>query len=306
MAIAEEEKGEEMVKAAIQYQYRKESMPAHFDAQLIDGLPNSPGVYYFWGENKEPLYIGKSINIRKRVLSHFTADHKSSREMKICQQTRNITFDKTPGELSALILESQKVKALQPVYNRKLRRVKTFFSIHLNEADEGILKPDILPVTELPGIKTKLYGLFASNKKATQAIEAICDEHNLCYIVCGLERGSNRGCSSHQLKKCRGYCVGKQSSLQHNVKMLEGMGNLALQTWPYDGPIAITESDKEGNHKHLIVNNWCLLGIADSLDEIFGILNGNTNPQLDKDSYRYLVKIIFGKSSSVVIRQLTL
>lgn len=306
MTIAEEEKGEELVKAAIQHQYRKESMPAHFDEHLIDGLPNSPGVYYFWGEKNELLYIGKSINIRKRVLSHFTADHKSSREMKMCQQTRNITFDKTTGELTALILESQKVKSLQPVYNRKLRRVKTFYSIYLSEADGGVLKPEILPVTELPGNKTKLYGLFASSKKALQAIKEICDEHNLCYIVCGLERGCNRACSSHQLKKCRGFCVGKQSSLQHNVKIMEGLGRLALKTWPYDGPIAITESDVDGNHKHLIVDNWCIIGIADSHDEIYDILSGDANPQLDKDTYQYLVKSIFGKSSSVVIRPLNL
>jgi DNA polymerase-3 subunit epsilon len=108
MKIAEEEKGEELVRAAIKHQYRKESMPAGFDASIMDGLPNTPGVYYFWGENKALLYVGKSISIRKRVLSHFTADHKSSREMKICQQTRNITFDKTAGELSALILSNQK------------------------------------------------------------------------------------------------------------------------------------------------------------------------------------------------------
>ncbi len=104
MEIAEQEKGEANIKAAIQHQYRKESMPAGFDASIMDGLPNSPGIYYFWGENQELLYIGKSISIRKRVLSHFTADHKSAKEMKVCQQTRNVTFEKTAGELSALIL----------------------------------------------------------------------------------------------------------------------------------------------------------------------------------------------------------
>ena len=206
---------------------------------MIDELPNWPGVYYFWGENKELLYIGKSISIRKRVLSHFTADHKSSREMKICQQTRNITFDKTAGELSALILESRKVKQLQPIYNRKLRLVSAFYSIRLEEQPDGLLTPQIFSIADMLLTREKLYGLFPSNKKAKQTIQSICDEHNLCYRVCGLEKSNSRACSSHQVRKCKGYCVGKQLAIQHNVKLLETLGALALKTWPYGGPVSI-------------------------------------------------------------------
>lgn len=302
ITIAEEEKGEELVKAAIKYQYRKESMPANFDSELIHGLPNSPGVYYFWGENKELLYIGKSINIRKRVLSHFTADHKSSREMKICQQTRNITFDKTAGELSALILESKKVKELQPIYNRRLRRVTNFYSIYLEEGKNGILTPQIFAVTEIPCHRKKLYGLFPSTKKALQAIQSISDEHSLCYHVCGLEKASNRACSSHQLKKCKGYCIGKQNALVHNINMLQGMAGLSLKTWPYKGPVALVEKSQYGGKEHhLIIDNWCILGIAESPTDYTEILNNTPAPQIDKDIYRYLVKAVFAKESAVKV-----
>lgn len=297
MAIAEEEKGEALIKDAILHQYRKESFPAHFDSNLIAGLPNDPGVYYFWGENKELLYVGKSINIRKRVLSHFTADHKSSREMKICQQTRNITFDKTVGELTALILESEKVKQLQPIYNRRLRRVKTFYTIVLQEDAKGALCPQVIPVDTVPKENSKLYGLFPSNKKAVQAIQSICDEYSLCYVICGLEKPSSRACSSHQLKKCQGYCVGRQLALQHNVKLVEGMQRLALKTWPYDGPIAIVEANAEGNKKYLLVNNWCLIDIVDSPYDFADALENKTGFRLDKDTYRYLVKFVFFKTS---------
>lgn len=300
MTIVEEEKGEELVRAAVKHQYRKESMPAGFDASIIDGLPNSPGVYYFWGENKELLYVGKSISIRKRVLSHFTADHKSSREMKICQQTRNITFDKTAGELSALILESKKVKELQPLYNRRLRRVSHFYSIGLAEANDGLLTPQIFSVSEMPSNTKKLYGLFPSVKKAKEAIQSISDEHSLCYQVCGLEKFTSRACTSHQLKKCKGYCVGKQPALIHNVKILQGFSALSLKTWPYDGPVALVEKPQEGESEHhLIVDNWCILGVAESAADYEEILNSNPAPKIDKDIYRYLVTTIFAKKSPV-------
>ena len=307
MTIAEEEKGEELVRAAVKHQYRKESIPAGFDASIIDGLPNTPGVYYFWGENKELLYVGKSISIRKRVLSHFTADHKSSREMKICQQTRNITFDKTAGELSALILESKKVKELQPLYNRRLRRVTNFYSICLAEGKEGVLTPQIFSVSEMPNSTQKLYGLFPSVKKAKEAIQSISDEHSLCYQVCGLENPSSRACSSHQLKKCKGYCVGKQPALIHNVKMLQGFSALSLKTWPFDGPVALVEKTGEGESEHhLLINNWCILGVAESAEDYEEILKNNPTPQIDKDIYRYLVATIFARKSARAVNCISL
>lgn len=302
MLIAEEEKGEDQILMAIKHQYRKESMPAGFDAKLIDDLPNTPGVYFFWGENKELLYVGKSINIRKRVLSHFTADHKSSREMRICQQTRNITCEQTSGELSALILESKKVKELQPIYNRKLRRVSTFYSIHLAEGEGGVLLPKILSVAEMPQSRNKFYGLFASQKRAKEAIQSLSDEHGLCYQVTGVENSGSRACSSHQVKKCRGYCVGKQHALQHNVKLVEALAKLALKTWPYDGPIALVEQNRQSEKEHhLVIDNWCILGIAESAEEHAGILMGNPVPQIDRDIYRYLVAAIFTKATGVKI-----
>jgi DNA polymerase-3 subunit epsilon len=302
ITIAEQEHGEEKVKAAVKHQYRKESIPAHFDSGLIDGLPNTHGVYYFWGENKELLYIGKSVNIRKRVMSHFTADHKSSKEMKICQQTRNVTYETAPGELSALILESRKVKELNPIYNRKLRRVHNFYSIYLEEGSGGILIPKIISISEMPVGLKKLYGLFASNKKAKDTIQSVSDEYGLCYQVAGLEKLNKRGCSSHQLKKCKGYCVGKQSAIAHNVKLLEGLSAFSLKTWPYDGPVALIEKlDNESAEYHLIIDNWCVFGTAYSSQDYLGLLEGSIKPHIDKDIYRYLVTAMFSKKSRINI-----
>jgi DNA polymerase-3 subunit epsilon len=305
MMIAEGEHGAEKIKSAIAHQYRKESLPAGFDPGLIAELPSTPGVYYFWGENNALLYIGKSINIRKRVLSHFTADHKSSREMKICQQTRNITFDKTAGELTALILESKKVKELNPIYNRRLRRVSRFHSIYLEEGENGILIPQIISLSEMPVGRKKLYGLFPSNKKAKDSIQAISDEHKLCYQVCGLERFAKRACTSHQLKKCEGYCLGKQTAIIHNLKLLQGLSTLALKTWPYQGPIALIEKCKHnGTEQHLLIDNWCIMGIAESVEDYSEILGKTPSPEIDRDIYKYLVNTIYSKSLSVKVKPL--
>ncbi len=305
ITIAEAEHSEARIKAAIKNQFGKDSLPAGFNSELMDGLPNTPGVYYFWGENKELLYIGKSVSIRKRVLSHFTADHKSAKEMKICQQTRNITFDKTAGELSALILESNKIKELQPIYNRKLRRVSTFYSIYLDEGGDGVSIPKTLPASAIPSGAKKLYGLFPSNKKAKDAIQSICDEHKLCYQLCGMEKRNNRACSSHQLKKCSGYCVGKQTAVAHNIKLLMGLSALSLKTWPYNGPIALIEkSQNDETENHLIIDNWCILGTTDCANDYSEIIDNSSSPEIDKDIYRYLLGALYRKKSSLKITPL--
>ncbi|MBE8717519.1 exonuclease domain-containing protein [Cellvibrio polysaccharolyticus] len=296
--IAEEENSAEKVRAALQSQNRRGSLPVGFDPALVEALPNSPGVYYFWGEAKELLYIGKSINIRKRVLSHFTADHRSSKEMKICQQTRHITFDQTSGELTALILESQKIKALQPLYNRKLRRVSNLYSIQLEDAGNNTLVPKIVSLNDNLVGRSKLYGLYPSAKNAKQDIQTLCDQHGLCYQLAGLEHPGNRACTSHQLKKCAGYCIGKSSVLIHNVKMLEGFSALALKAWPYDGPVVLIEPDQhQESATHLLIDNWRILGVAQSEADYADILNGANAQPLDKDIYKYLVSAILGKAS---------
>nr|WP_324259096.1 exonuclease domain-containing protein [Cellvibrio fontiphilus] len=299
MQIAEREKTAAELNDAIAAQQRNTAMPTGVDASLIDELPNGPGIYYFWGEQRELLYIGKSVDIRKRVLSHFTADHKSAKEMTICQQTRSITYEQTAGELSALILESKKVKALQPLYNRKLRRVSQFYTIELVEQDQ-LLSPRIIPINQFLPAQQKVYGLFPAAAKAKHTLQQLCEQHNLCYQVCGIEAGSNRACTSYQLKKCQGFCVGKEKALQHNVKLLHALAQQALKTWPYTGAVALIEKNTgNGMEQHLLIKNWCILGIAESSADYNDILEHNVAPQIDKDIYRYLVKAIYRPSPQI-------
>lgn len=307
LEIAEEEHGIEKFRQAIKNQYRQESLPAQLDSAVIARLPNRPGVYYFWGENKELLYIGKSISIRKRVLSHFTSDHKAAKEMRICQQTRDITWDTTAGELSALILESQKIKQLQPIFNRKLRWQSNLHAISLEENAMGWLTPQVRLARESIRSHKKIYGLFPSIKKAKEAIKLISDEYQLCYCACGLEPVSNRPCLRYQLKKCGGLCAGVQHYLNHNIQMLQGFAELALKTWPYPGPVALIESqDNEEQARHLIIDNWCVLGTTSNEFDYQDIIEGAVAPSLDKDIYKYLVDAILGESSKVKISPIVL
>ena len=76
---------------------KRPSLPAGLDPTFLDEIPGSAGVYLFHGENDLPLYIGKSVTLRARVISHFSGDHASSRAMRIGQQVRRVEWMETAG-----------------------------------------------------------------------------------------------------------------------------------------------------------------------------------------------------------------
>lgn len=113
------------------------SLPSHLDPDLVDQLPTSHGVYIFYGENDSPLYVGKSNNLRKRVLSHFSGDHARGKDMSLSLQVRRIDWIETAGEIAALLKESELVKKLLPSHNMRLRRNKELCSWRLSPHSGG-------------------------------------------------------------------------------------------------------------------------------------------------------------------------
>jgi DNA polymerase-3 subunit epsilon len=97
------------------------SLPSRLEGFSIDTLPTTAGVYLFYGGADAPLYVGKAINLRRRVLSHFSGDHAAPRELELSQQIERIEWRETSGELGALLLEARLVKELEPAFNRQLR-----------------------------------------------------------------------------------------------------------------------------------------------------------------------------------------
>jgi hypothetical protein len=88
----------------------------------VDDIPDTPGVYIFYGEGPVPLYVGKSVSMRTRVLAHFQSAAKVAREMRIAQEIRRVEWHDTAGELGALLLQTRLLQTLKPRYNRKTQK----------------------------------------------------------------------------------------------------------------------------------------------------------------------------------------
>jgi len=276
------------IEAALRAQNAHPSLPPHLDASIVDELPEAPGVYLFYGENNLPLYVGKAKDIRQRVLSHFAADHKSAKEKAIAQQVRRIDWMETAGEIGALLKEAALVKELQPGLNRQLRKNDEVCSWVLVDEGDGWLRPELRSAREAEfSLRSACYGLFKTKKEATDVLRALADSHNLCDTLLGLEKGvPGKPCFGHQIKRCKGACVGREPLAKHSMRLVGALSGLKLVAWPYAGPALI----REGEEAHL-VDKWCYLGTVKSEADMHALLAAS-RPPFERDTYKILAKYV--------------
>ncbi|MDA8258802.1 MAG: exonuclease domain-containing protein [Betaproteobacteria bacterium] len=264
------------------------SLPADLDPAAIDDLPQGAGVYLFYGENDLPLYVGKSKELKKRVLAHFVADHAAAKEINLAQQVRRIECIETGGEIGALLKEAALIKQLQPMHNRTLRRNDELCFWQLVEERAGEWRPQLLPTSELGSRQQEqLFGPFKSAREAKRTLTELAKEHRLCLALLGLEKVKpGKPCFAHQLQQCKGTCVGKEPVSFHSARLMAALGRHRLEPWPFAGPAWI----REGDELHLI-DRWRHLGTARGEADLPDLLDAPV-PDFDRDAYRILLKAV--------------
>jgi len=148
------------------------SFPANISAEEVDQLPEDIGVYYFKNEKDQTIYIGKSKNIRKRVLQHFQNDKDALRFKKMKEQIHSIDYQITGSELIAEIVESGEIKRFMPEYNRAQKRKKYRFGLFVEEDKDGymrldcrLLNPDRRPFIQFTRKRSAEKALLGIRKK---------------------------------------------------------------------------------------------------------------------------------------------
>lgn len=289
--------GHERLLGAIHQLTASVSLPPNINQSLIDSIPDTPGCYMFYGEHNAPLYIGKSIAMRSRVMSHFQSALTVRKEMKLALQVFNIEWIQTSGELTALILESKLIKERMPSMNVKLRRSKDLCAWQLHEESNGLHKPVLVTHNQLdPGLQNNLFGLFYSKNEAHAYLAALAKKHRLCEALLGLEKAiDGKPCFGYQVKQCDGACIGKVSIDWHNLKLKAALNAVKVQVWPYDGAIAIQDGESM-----VVIDKWCYLGVAANHDELLS-LQKTANVEFDLDIYKIVKKAINGSHMHKVI-----
>lgn len=292
------------IEAAIAQQIHRPAIPRNIAQQAVNDLPASPGVYIFEDEAGQPLYVGKSINVRQRVLDHFSRDHAQSKEFKIAQTVHHVRSEQTSGELSALLLESRLVKDLQPVFNRQLRRMSKLLLVKQVVDDGGYITVELEESSAIDPVSAGLIlAVYPSRMRAKDALSELTKTFDLCPKLLGLEK-IRGACFSYQLHKCRGACVGKETAENYNQRLLTAFEHQRIRAWPYKGPMLVEEQHAGQAYYGIVVDKWCILSEITQEPFCEPVIKAH-DFAFDLDTYKILQTYLTHKLRHLNIKPLT-
>lgn len=272
---------------------KESKLPENISLSRLNDLPEACGVYYFHNQRGEVVYVGKSINIRKRVAEHF-ADQ-SPKAAKLQQLVDDITYEITGSELAALLLESYEIKRLSPSVNRAQRQRQFPYVIHSYYNDAGYLCFDIAEVaTVRQRNQLRVLSEYPKLSHARGRLLHVLQANELCACFTSIQTGKGP-CFNYHLKQCKGACIGAEATNDYNARAEEAMQSLSYafdqdffildqgrtrQEWA----VFLIENGDFGGFGYIDKDDW--QGNADALRDCLRRYQGN--PEITRIILRHL------------------
>ncbi len=184
----------------------------HLDLSKIDSIPEEPGVYYFFNEAGDLIYIGKSRNLQERIRTHLS-NNTSARAMEMRDIIADIDWEVTGSELIALLKESSEIKKNKPVYNRAQRSSYFQWGIFSSSDRAGYIN---FRYSQVKTDDTPL-SVFTSREKAKSKLLALVEKYELCQKLTGLY-DTDGPCFHFHVGICHGACCGKEPAAKYNER----------------------------------------------------------------------------------------
>jgi excinuclease ABC subunit C len=174
--------------------------------KIVEGVPESPGVYIMKDAEGHIAYVGKANNIRKRVLSHFHRSD-SEKDLLLSSNTSSIEFIATPTEVEALLLENNLIKKHKPRYNIRLRDDKSYPFIKLSLSDKFPTVTITRRITDDGSVYFGPMGDVGGARSTLKLVRRILPIRN-CTRAIETSAKKQRPCLEFQLKQCSAPCAG--------------------------------------------------------------------------------------------------
>lgn len=267
------------------------TLPPQLPAEILERLQTGPGAYVFYDQAGTPLYVGKSVAIRDRVLGHFSPHRSAGVDMRLARQTARVEPHPTSGELGALLLELELIKTLHPLWNQRATKRQGFIALRRQRNRQGYTTVQLTPLETASAHPSTIVGIFKSQSQAQTWLHEHARAHQLCLRLLGLER-SKGACFLSQVGICLGACQGRESAIRYNARMALAFSHRPIRAWPYSGPIAIEEQNVVAERGELMVfDQWRLLHALrydhESVSEWL-----TPHPQFDYEIYRVLTRYL--------------
>lgn len=181
-------------------------------SQIAHTIPIDPGIYKYFDEKSELIYVGKAKSLRKRVSSYFTKTFTTYKTHELVQRIRRIEFTIVNSEQDAFLLENSLIKQFQPRFNINLKDDKTYPYI--------VIKNEPFPRVFLTRRKisdgSEYLGPFTSVGKVRELLDFV--KGNIQLRTCQLnlsenniKKGKYKVCLEYHLGNCKGPCQGLQT-----------------------------------------------------------------------------------------------
>ncbi len=224
MILAKEE-NHEKVKTLINMGIKESRLPQGISLDKIHALPEACGVYYLHDKTGQVIYVGKSINIKKRIADHF-ADP-STKGQTLQKAVADISFEITGSELVALLLESHEIKRLKPSVNRAQRQIRFPFAIKAYHNEAGYLCYEVIRNSAKARKEFDIVSEYPSLSRAKGRLNHLVKKFELCAGYCHLHH-TRGACFHYHLKQCHGACIGEEEVQNYNERAEEA--RLQLRT----------------------------------------------------------------------------
>jgi len=229
-------------------------LPPNLDKSEFDKLPAKAGVYYFLDGRSNVIYVGKAVNIKKRIAGHFTGEAREWNRSNIRNEIHHITYELTGNELIALIFESQEIRRLWPKYNLAQKVRTEEWGVFDYEDRAGLLRFSVNTVSR--GARPLIS--FSSKGDAWNFMWEKVREYDLCPKLSGLQLSKGL-CFSYQTGECKGACMGVESMKKYNKR-----AQAALESFTDQGEsLAILGRGRKNNERSLVlIENGVYLGFG--------------------------------------------
>lgn len=271
---------------------------------MLEGLPDAQGVYIYFGEGDETLFVGRATSLRARVMEQFAMIERKGKEGELVRAVRRLDWVETPGELAAMLLERELALAHRPRHNRlpAVADEACALSVELRRRSPPLIRAVPIDGTD-PATWQWLYGAFRGRKEADAVLRELAANYALCPRRLGLEAGAGE-CSARRAGRCAGVCVRRETPEEHDERLLGALAPIGPGPWPWNGPVVVAErSQHTGDEGFQVFDRWCHLGSADSREALATLLGDLPPPAFSLDVWRLFTRWRAQPGSEACIEQ---
>lgn len=240
--LLEKDSGKEIISTYVKELNNNKVAPRFL--KIIEELPSEIGVYYIHDPEGRIIYIGKSKNIKKRVLNHLTGE--TVKAQKIQKKLARVSFELSGNECIALLKEQHEIKKNQPELNHSMKYHLFKMGIRINHSS-----PYHNLVVEPVNQEKQYLEVFKNKRNANRKLRTWLEEFNLCEGKTSLGN-SEKACFGHGIKKCNGACVGDESPKVYNQRILEIENKLR---YPHSNMLIIGKGKRKGEQSFIFIKN---------------------------------------------------